>query len=420
VTPAAAACSGDLVCSGTACKTSCTADADCASGFCEAATCHLGAVSIIGGETFSCALLSDGSVRCWGDNRYGQLGNGTITTTGLGDISTPVTVTGLPKPATAIAGQGLTAYALLSDGSVWAWGYNFFGELGNGTFTETGSDGIPTPGAVIGLGGAATNIAAGLDHACAVVGGTVWCWGVDSNGQLGDGMFDGGTATPEQIAGLSSVSSIACGYYHSCAVAASFPYCWGENEVGTLGVGSFSVTNNLGFATPQGVDFTSLPTIIEIAASGSNSCALFSLGNADCWGSDNWGTVGDGSITGPGTAGGVDIPTAVSGLTSATALSVGRLHACAIHNGGMISCWGENGEGEVGDGNIDPTNGIDSPTAVVGLPSNAIAIAVSAGASHTCAVLKNGSAWCWGANDNGQLGNGTESGGPTPVQVSGW
>src|SRR5208282_693602 len=211
----------------------------------------------------TCALLSNGTVECWGYNSNGQLGNGTTT-----NSSTAVAVSGLSGAATAIAaGQDHTC-ALLSNGTVECWGYNSNGQLGNGTTTNSS-----TPVAVSGLSGA-TAIAAGELHTCVLLsGGTVECWGYNSNGQLGNGTTTD-SSTPVTVSGLSgTATAIAAGELHTCVLLSGGTVeCWGYNSNGQLGNGTTTDSS-----TPVTVSGLS-GAATAIAAGELHTCALLSGG----------------------------------------------------------------------------------------------------------------------------------------------
>jgi alpha-tubulin suppressor-like RCC1 family protein len=321
----------------------------------EAVSGLSGSTAVSGG-TFadhSCALLSGGTVECWGDNQYGQLGNGTTT-----ESTTPVAVSGLTGTTAVSGGEGSTC-ALLSGGTVECWGDNQYGQLGNGTTTES-----TTPVAVFGLSGA-TAIAVEDDHACALLaGGAVDCWGYNAAGQLGDGTTTGPDhcafinrvptepcSTTPTAANLSGATAIAGGDGGSCALLAGGSVdCWGENDYGLLGNGTFSSSS--GSATPTAVSGINHAT--AIAGLGGAACALLGGGTVDCWGANIGGELGDGTISGPETCTGSipcnTLPGAVIGLNGATAIAGGGTHACALLVGGSIDCWGDNAGGDLGDG----------------------------------------------------------------------
>jgi len=353
-----------------------------------------GVAAVAAGFYHTCAVTSAGALWCWGQNSLGELGDGTTT-----NRSTPVAVSGLGSGVIAVAGGGSHTCAATGAGAVWCWGINSAGQLGDGTQTSR-----LTPVAVSGLSTGVAAVSAGSNHSCAVTGaGALWCWGDNSYGQLGDGSNDM-RMTPVAVLGLGSgVAAVTDGFYHTCAVTtAGAVSCWGHNLFGSLGDGS--TTNR---STPATVD--GLGTGAAAATAGAfHTCALIGTGAVRCWGLNRSGQVGDGLP--------IDLlaPTGVGGLGGVVTVAAGESHACARTGAGAAWCWGGNGYGELGDGT---TTMRAVPAPVTGLGSGVTAVA--AGSRHSCALTAAGALFCWGNNYYGQLGDGTSTDRLAPTAVSG-
>jgi alpha-tubulin suppressor-like RCC1 family protein len=353
------------------------------------------ATAVATGYAHSCALTSNGGVRCWGLNDQGQLGDGTTA-----NRSTPVDVSDLSSGVTAIAGGTFHTCALMRAGGVKCWGENRSGQLGDGTTTDR-----LTPVDVGGLSGV-TAIAAGF-HTCALLTtGGVKCWGENFGGQLGDGTTTD-RSTPVDVVGLASgVAAIAIMDVHTCALTTGGGVkCWGTNGAGELGDGTTS-----GRSTP--VDVVGLTSgVAGVGAGDFHSCALMRSRGVKCWGDNAFGELGDGTTTGRLT------PVDVSGLRDGVkAIALGSGHTCALTTARGVKCWGYNLGGELGDGR---TGNRSTPVDIPGLTSGVTAIA--AGGEHGCGLTRTAGVKCWGDDYYGELGDGTSGNPPqTPVAVIGF
>ena len=338
--------------------------------------------AVAAGLNHTCAVTSGGGVKCWGENKFGQLGDGTNT-----DSLTPVDVTGLSTGVSAIAAGLWHTCVLTNAGGVKCWGRVW--HLGDPINS-------PTPIDVGGLGTGVRAIATGQWHTCVLTSaGGVKCWGAGYFGQLGDGT-NKDSPTPVDVSGLSSgVSAIAAGGWYTCALTSGGGVkCWGENRSGQLGDGTTET------GRPAPVDVSGLSSgVSAIATGGEHACALMSTGGVKCWGDDYYGQLGSSKTT--------STPVDVSGLSSGvSAIAAGDNHTCALMSTGGVKCWGENDWGQLGDGtHTDPSSKTITPVDVIGLSSGVSAIAT--GSSHTCALTSAGGLKCWGWNYSGQLGNGT-------------
>lgn len=266
--------------------------------------------------------------------------------------------------------------------------------------SRSGYGELSTPGA-----GQAT-LVGGSAHSCALTSaGGVKCWGSNQKGELGDGSTTNRLA-PVNVSGLTNgVIAIGAGGSHGCAVLDSGGVkCWGFNDHGQVGDGS--IANRL---TPR--DVAGLTSgIVSVEPGETHTCALTDRGAVKCWGANNAGQIGDGSTTDRRT------PVNVSGLSNGVvALSNGGLfHNCAVTDAGRLKCWGDNRYGQLGDGT---TTNRPSPVDAVGLPASVVAVA--AGYWHTCALTRAGAVRCWGLNDNGEVGDGSVTVRRKPVDVVG-
>lgn len=281
------------------------------------------------GNGHSCAVVTGGAVKCWGDNGNGQLGDGTHNAS-----STPVFAQGVVGASVVVAGVAHTC--AFGNGTVWCWGANNEGQAGVPGMADQLTPHLVTP-----LGNV-TALAAGDQHTCAVVdNNSVWCWGSNFSGQLGIGNNDGNSAVPVQAIGLGGAKTVAGGWQHTCALNASGQvYCWGRNDFEQLGVPDFSPDPFVPNLVPG------IPAMKKLSASGLFNCALTTGGGVWCWGSDSYGEMGDGEPNNSS----YKSPQPVPMLQGITDLGIGYRHACAI-SGATVRCWGMNSRGQLGNGN---------------------------------------------------------------------
>jgi alpha-tubulin suppressor-like RCC1 family protein len=360
------------------------------------------------GWSHACALFSGGTIKCWGSNGHGQLGNGKYNGSYY-DSPTPVQVSGINN-ATQVSAGGTHTCALLSGGTVECWGDNSYGQLGNGKDNGSYYD-SPTPVTVTGITEAGA-IVSGERHTCALLsGGTVECWGWNSYGQLGNGTTTNST-TPVQVSGITNATQVSAGGgggYHTCALLSGGAVeCWGRNLYGQLGNGTTSKSS-----IP--VQVSGITNATQVSTGEGHTCAAVSGGTTRCWGNNLRGQLGNGTTSNSST------PVQVSGITNATQVSLGGGHTCALLSGGTVECWGYNSYGSLGNGT---TTNSSTPVQVSGITN---ATQVSAGYSYNCALLADSTIKCWGLNSDGQLGDGAMNHGyhdtygrdlsPTPVVV---
>lgn len=340
--------------------------------------------------------LGTTTVTWYAEDSAGNIATATqlVTTQSGGAGCCPRTV----KPTEISAGGEHTCAVMGDTANVFCWGENANGQLGDGTIVNRA-----TPVKAGQLAGV-TVVSAGRDHTCAVVqNGDVYCWGEGLNGRLGNGStLD--KRTPTRVTGLPAAAvSIAAGQAHSCAALSNGQvWCWGANPDGRLG-------NNSLLSSSVPVQAQGLTTAVEVGAGELHSCARLTSGQVWCWGAGLNGRLGNGSILNRKT------PVQVTGLVDAKQLSVGADHSCSVRNSGDVVCWGLGLHGELGRGSI-----LDALTPVAvssSLPAGRT-VQVDAGDNFTCAVTSDGSGYCWGSNLSGQLGDGTILGRLSPVRVT--
>ena len=359
----------------------------------QMATCLIsvigsGNLKVAAGNSHTIALKSNGTVWAWGWNFCGQLGNGTTK-----DKLVPIQVNGLNGVVSVSAGY-VHSIALKSDGTVWSWGYNYYGQLGNGTTTEK-----LTPTQVSGLSGVVA-VSAGYTHNIALKSdGTVWTWGYNNMGQLGNGTTVN-SLVPVQVTGLNGVVSVSAACYHTVAVKSDGTvWAWGDNRQSQLGNGTM-----INSQIP--VQVSGLNSVVSVSAGLSYTVAVKLDGTVWAWGDNSQDQLGNSMTANSHT------PVQVNGLSNVLSVSAGFSHTVALKGDGSVWVWGGNYYGQLGNGTTinDPL-----PVQVSGLSN---IVSASVGYYHSVAVAADGTIWTWGFNGSGQLGNETLANSLVPTQVN--
>ncbi len=346
----------------------------------------------------SCGLKTDNSIRCWGSNNFGILGDGTSDR-----VFTPMPISGnayWQMIARGVSSFGSATCGIKADNHLWCWGNNQYGMLGDGTYT--------TPDQPVEVSGGSVwkKVAVSGNHTCGIMADdTLWCWGGNFSGELGTG--GGGTAVPAAVSGGGTWKEVAAGgNAHSCAIKSNDSlWCWGRNNWGQLGDNSSTPRVT---PVPIAVGETWKQIDTGDSSSSTHTCGIKLNDTLWCWGGNASGEVGDGSTTQR------LIPAAISGGGAWKQVSAGDSSSCGIKNDGTLWCWGNNASGQGGDGTT--TSPRNTPTPISGGGSWKY---VSAGANYACGIKSDDTLWCWGSNGVGQLGDGTTIQRLVPTAVSG-
>ena len=389
------------------------------------------------GAQHSCAVTDAGGVECWGDNQFGQLGTGDTT-----GSTTPRVVNGITGALEVAAGNGHTC-VLVHGGSVSCWGLDASGQLGNGDPLLANRT-SPVP--VLGLTDA-VHLAAGDFHTCATrTDGTVWCWGQDGMGQLGDGSPGDFSTVPVKVTGIPSGQTaldLTAGQWHTCARTEDAAHvdrllCWGHNGFGQLGDDTTTDRSQaVPVLDPDDVGQQMTGVLAQSAGAGHTCAILDRVGRpVFCWGQNSYGQLGHKTADDPASPSGLDPALMVPSkrplrvqrdanadplvddpqdLADARTVSAGSYHSCVTQDGGAVQCWGQNGEGQLGF-DPRPLTPDTYETTYLARPAGGTGVGVVAGGLHTC-VVKVGGMQCWGYDFFGQLG-GYRDQVPSPTTVT--
>lgn len=387
-----------------------------AGALCTSTPCIVGLA--VGGK-HACALAKDGTVRCWGENQFGQLGNGVADAAFVAtNQPTPVTLS-LSSVAAISASAFYSSYgstcARTGANATLCWGNNQAGQLGlNADAGVVDNLPHPIPGAVQGLPSATGGPAPGTFHSCAIEGTDLVCWG--TNGLNPNSALLGRGINTPTIGAAGKATAIEAGvlqgspgYDYSLALLADGTVLsWGNNDSGQLG----RITGNSDMA-PKPV--ASLSGITQISAGLAHACAVNNAGAVYCWGNNGYGEIGQGA-----TSNSVTVPVAVPmpAGKKASQVSCANFHSCALMTDGTVACWGRNNAGQsggfAGDAGDAAYNPVPVSTAVeIKLAGKALTVGAggagttaNSASGYACALIEGGSVQCWGFNGDGELGRG--------------
>jgi alpha-tubulin suppressor-like RCC1 family protein len=368
-----------------------------------AATGALAFRQVSAGSWHACGVTTDDRAYCWGQNFSGELGDGNP---GAAAVTRPVAAAASLRFLDVRAGAEHTC-GLTTANQIFCWGSNTDGQLGDGSNSQYSLEPVRLAGAR-----RYRQLRVGEDHACAIAfSGVTFCWGANEDGQLGDGTTTGRRA-PVRVAGGIGFNHVSTGAFHTCGLTSTRKaYCWGLNRTGQIGDRT-STTRLTPAAVSGGIAFAT------ISAGGAHTCGVGTDHQAYCWGWNRYGSLGD------GTTDRHSRPLPVAGGLAFSGVSAGAAHTCGVTTDKRAYCWGYNWYGQVGDG-TDATGGepfvVDRlrPVAVAGsLHFDAVLAADGRFGNYTCGVTTDARGYCWGENTEGYLGDGTTMSRSTPGPIA--
>jgi alpha-tubulin suppressor-like RCC1 family protein len=380
-------------------------------------------VQVSSGHDQDCALTDARQAVCWGNDNYGQLGNGPgVSSSSQPELVDVSTITGSKRFRQISCGRRHTC-GVTGDGQIYCWGYNNHGQLGIGSIG--GDSHVPVQVSTSQVSGEAyfIEVSAGEDYTCAITSeGALYCWGEDTNGRLGDGGTETDQSEPvavntATITGETYFRSISAGDKHACGITATGRvYCWGSDANGALGDGGGEV-DALSPSEVNTAVIAGQKSFIKVQNGYNFSCGITADRVTYCWGQNDYGQLGNGTTT-PAYS-----PTALDNSTLPTDavlkdLVVGYRHACGLTDAGLAYCWGSDADGQLGDGGVSADKSSPSPVNTYNVSSPERFVDLAGGQAFFCGSTNWGKAYCWGSDNNYKLGNGTpEAGSSIPVLV---
>ncbi len=371
--------------------------------------------SVTAGGNHTCGLTTGGAAFCWGENGAGELGNGSAVGP---EACAAIRGTALPCSQEPVAVAGAITFSDLSAGGEYTCGLTASGAAHCWGLLALLYPYSPFPVAVAG-GFPFFAVSVGNSHACGVsTGGLLYCWGSNDYGQLGNGSTSD-SRVPVPVTGGLAFSAVSAGDAtteggHTCGLTAGGEaYCWGANPFGELGNES-TESSSVPLPVTGGLVFSG------VSARGPDTCGLTTGGRLYCWGSNVYGQLGNGSTSDS------PVPVLVTGGLTFSALTTGADYTCALTTGGAAYCWGFSYFGQLGNGSMtgpgagpESCSGSPCSTVPLAVTGGLTFSMLSAGPGHACGVTTGGAAYCWGVNDMGQLGDGTTTNSSAPVKVAG-